>query len=150
MISIIIYFSFFRSSNPNTQIGLPGRFQGLNTGVALYNLARLRTDATFNKYITDTGRGLPAVGHLAAKYRFKSHLGDQCFFTLLSMEHPELFRILDCGYNFQLDRSMFRDPWDTLFPAFHNCTSSAKVYHMNGGSDMPRLSRNMMRQLARE
>jgi hypothetical protein len=24
---------------------------------------------------------------LAAKYLFRSHLGDQCFFTLLGMEH---------------------------------------------------------------
>lgn len=127
---------FYRGVNPGTQIGLPGRFQGLNTGVALYNFAHLRSNVKFNEYITLKGRNLPDLDQLAAKFLFKSHLGDQCFFTLLSLEHPDLFRILDCGYNFQLDESMFRDPWESRFYAYHNCTSKPKVYHMNGGSEI--------------
>jgi len=128
---------FYRGVNPGTQIGLPGRFQGLNTGVALYNFAHLRSNVKFNEYITHKGRNLPDLDQLAAKFLFKSHLGDQCFFTLLSLEHPDFFRILDCGYNFQLDESMFRDPWESRFYAYHNCTSKPKVYHMNGGSEIP-------------
>ena len=135
-------FSFYRALNPGTQIGMPGRFQGLNTGVALYNLAHMRTNAKFNEYIMNPrGLVLTILDNLVAKFHFKSHLGDQCFFTLLSLEHPELFHILDCGYNFQLDESMFRDPWISLFPAFHNCTSKPNVYHMNGGSETPRGAR---------
>ena len=132
-----IFFRFYRDMNPGTHVGLPGRFQGLNTGVALYDLAHLRTNAKFNEYSTSLkGRSLSALDQLSAKYHFKSHLGDQCFFTLLSFEHPEFFHVLDCGYNFQLDKSMFRDPWESRFYAYHNCTSKPKVYHMNGGSEI--------------
>ena len=138
MIKHATLFSFYRDLNPGTQVGLPGRFQGLNTGVALYNLAHLRTHAKFNEYIAKPiGRSPSVLDQLATKFYFKSHLGDQCFFTLLSLEHPEFFRVLDCGYNFQLDKSMFRDPWESLFPAYHTCTSKPKVYHMNCGSETP-------------
>ena len=128
---------FYRASNPGTLIGSPGRFQGLNTGVALYNLARMRSKTTFNEYTADDDDLAAAVDELAAKFSFKSHLGDQCFFTLLSLEYPEWFKMMDCAYNFQLDVAMFREPWDGVFPSYHNCTSKPKVYHMNGGNETP-------------
>ena len=48
------------------------------------------------------------IEKLAEKYQFKSHLGDQCLYSLLSLEYPELFYNLPCGYNYQLDTTMDR------------------------------------------
>jgi hypothetical protein len=61
----------------------------------------------------------------------------QCFFSLLSLEHAELFHVLDCEFNFQLDDSMWRKPWTDVFQSFHNCSGSPKIYHMNGGRETP-------------
>ena len=61
----------------------------------------------------------------------------QCFFTLLSMEYPELFYPLPCSYNYQLDKSMAQPEHWEYFDLYHNCTLEAKIYHGNGGSPIP-------------
>merc|ERR1719273_2923539 len=100
-----IAFREYRKNNPGTKVGEPGRFQGFNTGVVLYHLGNMRRSHLYNKYVS------PQIGHiatsdLAEKYQYSSHLGDQCFFTLLGMEHPKLFYDLPCAYNYQLDLSL--------------------------------------------
>lgn len=42
------------------------------------------------------------VEKLTKKYHFKGHLGDQDFFTLIGMDHEELFYVLPCTWNRQL------------------------------------------------
>ena len=54
------------------------------------------------------------------------------------MEHPELFNVLPCSLNYQLDVSggtqrLYRD----VFDAYHNCEEKAKIYHGNGGAEIP-------------
>ena len=39
------------------------------------------------------------VDKFTEKYSFKGHLGDQDFFSLIGMEHEELFHILPCTWN---------------------------------------------------
>ncbi len=65
---------FYREANPGTDIGSPGRFQGFNTGVVLYDLDRMRGSAVYKAYTTNEGG---CVDKLAEKYVYKSHLGDQ-------------------------------------------------------------------------
>ena len=130
----------YRQQNPYTSIGEPGKFQGLNTGVVLYNLQRMRENEKYNDYVDNVNGTLD---ELTKKFLFCSHLGDQCFFTLLSFEHPDWFNVLPCSYNFQLDTSLavqlaFRD----IFNKYHNCTditssSDIKIYHGNGGTSIP-------------
>ena len=130
----------YKQQNPDTEIGEPGNLQGLNTGVVLYNLQRMRDNEKYNHYV-DNASGL--LDKLTKKFFYRSHLGDQCFFSLLSFEHPEWFHILPCSYNFQLDTSLavqlaFRD----IFNKYHNCTDIAtsddiKIYHGNGGTTIP-------------
>lgn len=43
-----------------------------------------------------------SVEKMTNKYHFKGHLGDQDFFTLIGMEHEDLFHILPCNWNRQL------------------------------------------------
>jgi len=41
----------YRREEPNTMIGKPGRLQGFNTGVMLYNLQCLRMSDLYNQYL---------------------------------------------------------------------------------------------------
>jgi len=40
----------FRSRNPSTEIGSPGKFQGFNTGVVLYDFEKMAKNKFFNFY----------------------------------------------------------------------------------------------------
>ena len=117
----------------------------------------MRRSGLYNKYVNPED-GYIATRELAEKYQYSSHLGDQvrytnkasnlcyltcsldlfqCFFTLLSMEYPELFYPLPCSYNYQLDKSMAQPEHWEYFDLYHNCTLEAKIYHGNGGSPIP-------------
>ena len=62
----------YRARHPGTRLGSPGRGQGLNTGVVLYNLAAMRRSRLYNSYLA------PAmVTRLQEKYMFSYTLGDQ-------------------------------------------------------------------------
>ena len=62
----IILFSFrFYDKNPNSTLGYPGRFQGLNVGVLLLRLDRMRTNLQFQQYLTSDG-----IKELAYTYGF--------------------------------------------------------------------------------
>ena len=125
----------YRQQNPNTTIGEPGRYQGFNTGVVLYNLQRMRDNEKYNQYVDNVNE---AIDKLAEKYLFRSHLGDQCFFTLLGIEYPDWFSVLPCGYNFQLDISLaVQLAFRPIFDLYHNCTETPKIYHGNGGTEIP-------------
>ncbi len=80
-----IAFRHYRALHPDTQVGEPGPMQGFNTGVVLFNFARIRENVKYNNYVDNA---LNSTSYLAEKYLYRSHLGDQCFFTLLGMEHP--------------------------------------------------------------
>ena len=73
---------FYRESNPGTEIGKPGRFQGFNTGVVLFNLDRMRRSELYNSLVENRD-GI--VDKLAQKYQFKSHLGTYVGARVLSV-----------------------------------------------------------------
>lgn len=125
---------FYREQNPGTHIGEPGRFQGLNTGVVLFDFEKMRANKDFNRMIMNH-EGM--VDRLSEKYIFKSHLGDQCLFTLVALERPEWFYVLPCEFNYQLDTMMMRYPFLEIFESYHNCTALPKIYHGNGGFEIP-------------
>lgn len=108
--------------------------QGFNTGVLLLDLDRMRRNRLYNWYLLKEER----LQWLLEKYEFNGTLAYQDFFTLLGMEHPELFRQLDCGWNRQLDESSAIDEkLSNMFTACHRCDERVRIYHANGGSDMP-------------
>ena len=94
----------------------------------------------YNQYV-DNVEGI--LDKLAEKYLYRSHLGDQCFFTLLGFEFPEWFKILPCGFNYQLDTSLaVQLAYRSIFDKYHNCrdidtSDDIKIYHGNGGTDIP-------------
>ena len=62
----------FRRENPDTELGLPGDKQGLNTGVALYDLSCLRGSELFADYTTPSQVNTeyhPTGSHMMFRYR---------------------------------------------------------------------------------
>lgn len=107
--------------------------QGFNTGVTLMNLEALRANSLYNSYVDNTSK----LAELIAKYEFQGTLAHQDFFTLLGMEHEDLFYILDCSWNRQLDTSGLADEkFNKIFEDFHMCPEPIKIFHANGGSIM--------------
>jgi hypothetical protein len=54
------------------------------------------------------------------------------------MEYPDLFYDLPCAYNYQLDRAgSAQKIFEFTFRTYHNCTEEPKIYHGNGGAEIP-------------
>ncbi|KAK8766226.1 hypothetical protein V5799_006996 [Amblyomma americanum] len=126
-------FQAYIDSNPGTDVGMPrpGK-QGFNTGVMLMDLAAMRSSKLYNDLLTHN-----KLAPICDKYSFKGSLGHQDFFTLIGMEHPELFFVLDCTWNRQLDTGWSHVVNETLFAAYHNCSGKVRIFHANGGARMP-------------
>ena len=62
----------YRSEHPDANIGDPGDMQGVNTGVVLLHLERMRHSEVFNKYLDHD-----FMTGLCDKYHFKGFIGDQ-------------------------------------------------------------------------
>ncbi len=89
----------YRKENPGTRVGdpPPNGLTGFNSGVLLLDLEKMRNSNLYSQLITPL-----SVETLTKKYYFKGHLGDQDFFTLIGMDHEELFYVLPCNWNRQL------------------------------------------------
>ncbi|XP_015592272.1 xyloside xylosyltransferase 1 [Cephus cinctus] len=125
----------YRSKNPKTIFGEPlysGGYSGYNSGVILINLERLRNSLEYDQIVSQD-----SVDHLAEKFNFKGHLGDQDFYTILGMERPEFIYTLDCGWNRQLC-TWWRDRGYTdVFSSYAQCDSETKLWHGNCNAPIP-------------
>lgn len=126
-------FQSYIDAHPGTDVGLPrpGK-QGFNTGVMLMDLAAMRASRLYNELLT-----YEKLAPICAKYGFKGSLGHQDFFTLVGMEYPELFFVLDCTWNRQLDTGWSHTVNKTTFDAYHRCPGKVRIYHANGGARLP-------------
>ncbi|XP_077559481.1 xyloside xylosyltransferase 1-like [Haemaphysalis longicornis] len=126
-------FQSYIDQHPGTDVGMPrpGK-QGFNTGVMLLDLASMRSSDLYNKLLT-----YAELAPLCDKYGFNGSLGHQDFFTLIGMEYPKLFYVLDCTWNRQLDTGWAHTVNKTLFDAYHNCPGKVRIYHANGGARLP-------------
>jgi hypothetical protein len=123
----------WRQEHPGTRLGSPRPegFQGFNAGATLLDLGRLRKSEAYNRALEPQ-----AVAALVEKYHFKGHLGDQDFYTLLAVEHEELFYKLDCAWNRQLC-TWWKDKYADVFAAYHQCAGPVKMYHGNCSTPIP-------------
>jgi xylosyl alpha-1,3-xylosyltransferase len=124
----------YRQDHPQTRLGSPGPegFPGFNAGVTLLDLGKLRKSEAYARALAPQ-----AVAALAEKYHFKGHLGDQDFYTLLALEHEELFYKLDCGWNRQLCTWWKDKGYDDVFDTYHQCPGPVKMYHGNCSTPIP-------------
>ena len=91
------FLSDYLLEQPDSELGLPGGArQGLNTGVVIFGLQRMRDSPAYQHFLQPG----PAA-ELISRYRYNLSLGDQDWFTNLAWTRPELFAILPCQYNAQ-------------------------------------------------
>eukprot|EP00090_Calanus_glacialis_P016733 TRINITY_DN26183_c0_g1_i1.p1 TRINITY_DN26183_c0_g1~~TRINITY_DN26183_c0_g1_i1.p1 ORF type:complete len:433 (-),score=76.24 TRINITY_DN26183_c0_g1_i1:15-1313(-) len=116
-----------------SELGMPGRYQGLNTGVVLFHLQKMRESKVYNDNLTP-GK----VDALFKYYKMKMTVGDQDWFTLLSFEHPDLFTILPCQFNTQTSIQYWSSNKE-IFHSFHHCDvlKNIKIFHRNGCGPNP-------------
>lgn len=92
----------------------------------------MRASALYNQLL-EPGN----VAKLADQYRFRGHLGDQDFFTMIGMEHPELFYSLACGWNRQLCTWWRDHGYGDVFQLYYRCGGPVYIYHGNCNSPIP-------------
>ncbi|XP_029905760.1 xyloside xylosyltransferase 1 [Myripristis murdjan] len=124
----------YRKENAQTRVGEPppDGLPGFNSGVMLLNLGTMRTSALYNQLLEPSN-----VAKLADQYRFRGHLGDQDFFTMIGMEHPELFHVLACGWNRQLCTWWRDHGYGDVFQLYYRCDGPIYIYHGNCNTPIP-------------
>lgn len=93
----------YRRRHPASTLGDPGPTQGFNTGVVLYNLARMRESEEYNRLLSGE-----EVKRVMRKYGYTVSLGDQDWFTNIGYEAPHLFYRLPCQFNAQVSVQYWR------------------------------------------
>ena len=126
----------YRNSHPGTRVGdpPPHGLPGFNSGVLLLDLEKMRSSTLYNSLIT-----VESIEKLTAEFKFKGHLGDQDFFTLVAMKHEQLFYVIPCNWNRQLC-TWWRDTGGykgEAFDVYHRCKGAVKLYHGNCNTPIP-------------
>ena len=125
-------FQQYRKLHPQTRLGSPpsagglrtGNFPGFNTGLVMLHLGRMRASDMYSEAVyTDL------VDHLTRKYILKDRLTPATLFTMMAVEHPFLFHVLDCKWNRQTCQAMRGSEHGKVFEQYHRCTSDVAVYH---------------------
>lgn len=98
----------------------------------LLDLGAMRASPLYNQLLEPSN-----VAKLADQYRFRGHLGDQDFFTMIGMEHPELFYSLACGWNRQLCTWWRDHGYGDVFQLYYHCGGPVYIYHGNCNSPIP-------------
>lgn len=124
----------YRSKNPETRVGEPppNGLTGFNSGVLLLDLDRMRKSELYNNLIDPS-----ILEKLTSKYKFKGHLGDQDFFTLIGMDHEELFHVLPCNWNRQLCQWWRDKGYEDVFDLYFKCEGKINIYHGNCNTPIP-------------
>ena len=121
----------YREKNPGTQIGSPGRFQGFNSGVTLYNLAKMRDSPEWEAEV-DVKR----MKEIAHQFLFAGSVGDQDWLTVLGWSRPEMFYLLPCHYNVQVHEGLKVAEHAERWEQYRNCSApqhpDTKIIHYNG------------------
>ncbi len=127
-------FRQYRQENPGTRVGEPppDGLPGFNSGVLLLDLDRMRNSELYNSMLSRD-----KVSRLAEEFHFKGNLGDQDFFTLLSMKYETLFHILPCEWNRQLCKYWLKYNNYEVFDKYFNCKGKVKIYHGNCNTPIP-------------
>ena len=132
------------AGNTWTSLGLPGPRQGLNTGVVLFDLDKMRESEEIARFVKPE-----KVGQLLDKYGLaRMSLGDQDWLTCLGWDQPHLFHILPCQFNRQTDLMYLREGWEEVFDEYHHCEAGAavKIVHRNGCGPTPAFCGNKLKR----
>uniref|UniRef100_A0A2M4BPI3 Putative xyloside xylosyltransferase 1 n=1 Tax=Anopheles marajoara TaxID=58244 RepID=A0A2M4BPI3_9DIPT len=107
-------------------------YPGLNSGVVMLHLDRIRRSRLYEEIIKES-----TVRNMAEKYSFQGHLGDQDFYTLMGFEFPGLIYRLDCVWNRQLCTWWREHGYSDIFDSYFHCEGTVKIYHGNCNTRAP-------------
>lgn len=126
----------YRNKIKDTRVGdpPPNGLTGFNSGVLLLDLDKMRKSELYNSLLT-----AETVKALTEKYMFKGHLGDQDFYSLISLEHEELFHVLSCTWNRQLCTWWRDNGYKDVFDQYFQCEGHINIYHGNCNTEIPTL-----------
>lgn len=129
-------FQMFINKSKGTRVGdpPPDGLTGFNSGVLLLDLDRLRKSEVYSSALN-----ADFMKKMTEKYTFQENFDDQDFFTLLSLEHEDLFHILPCTWNRQLCTSWRNRGYDEVFDQYFSCDGYINIYHGNCNTSIPRL-----------
>jgi len=124
----------FIREHPNSELGLPGQYQGVNMGVVLHRLDKQRQSQELKQLLSPKN-----VTTLLDHFRMVPLLAVQDWFTQVSWQKPHLLHILDCKWNRQVSVQYLRPPWTSEFPLYHQCRTPTEiqVVHHNGCGPTP-------------
>ncbi|KAF7274207.1 xyloside xylosyltransferase isoform X2 [Rhynchophorus ferrugineus] len=111
----------------------PKGFQGYNSGVVLIDFEKQRKSKEFLYVISKEN-----VKNMTEKYKFRGHLGDQDFFTLVGYEYPHLIQTINCGFNKQLCTWWRDHGYSDIFDNYFRCNHSIVVLHGNCNTRIPK------------
>lgn len=125
----------YRRLNNRTKIGgpPPDGIPGFNSGVLLIDLEKMNKSELYNSILHNS----TIILNLLNKYKFKGHLGDQDFYTLINFDYPNLFYTLPCTWNRQLCQWWKRHGYKDVFDSYHTCNDTIHLLHGNCNSLIP-------------
>jgi len=116
--------AFYKEANPNSTLGEPGSMQGVNTGVMLLRLDRMRQSHRFNQYLQHE-----TLDRLCQKFAFNGFLGHQDWWNLIVWDDPGMLHPLPCGFNYQTADQFNFGPWKKQFAVYHTCPETVMIQH---------------------
>ncbi|XP_060593934.1 xyloside xylosyltransferase 1-like [Ruditapes philippinarum] len=129
-------FHMYINKNKGTRVGAPppDGLTGFNSGVLLLDLDKMRKSEVYNSLLS-----AESIKLLTEKFLFKGHLGDQDFYSLISLEHEELFHVLPCTWNRQLCTWWRDHGYAEVFDQYFKCEGHINIYHGNCNTAIPKL-----------
>ncbi|XP_050710893.1 xyloside xylosyltransferase 1-like [Eriocheir sinensis] len=127
--------SAYHRTHPNTTLGGPpteGGFPGYNSGVVLVDINKLRQSKIIKSYM-ERSKLVERTSH----YSFQGHLGDQDLYTLIALDHPEVFYTLPCTWNRQLCEWWRGHGYQSVFDKYFACPQELKIIHGNCKTPIP-------------
>jgi hypothetical protein len=124
---------YYHLKNISNIVPHPKGFQGYNSGVVLINLSAIRQSKEYSVIIKNE-----TVQSLTSKYKFRGHLGDQDFYTLIGFEYPHLIQTLNCGFNRQLCVWWRDHGYRDVFDYYFKCRHPTIILHGNCNTKIPR------------
>ncbi|GFT03922.1 xyloside xylosyltransferase 1 [Nephila pilipes] len=125
----------YRRLHNGTRVGNPppDGISGYNSGVLLLDLEKMRNSSLYSEIINNSSVTLTLI----EKYKFKGHLGDQDFYTLISFEYSDLFYTLPCKWNRQLCKWWKYHGYQNVFDLYYSCPGKVHLFHGNCNSAIP-------------
>ncbi|XP_044268502.1 xyloside xylosyltransferase 1 isoform X1 [Tribolium madens] len=124
---------YYHSTAISRNMQHPRGFQGYNSGVVLINLDAIRKSKEYSKIIRNE-----TVQYLTSKYKFRGHLGDQDFYTLMGFEYPDLIQTINCGFNRQLCVWWREHGYRDVFDFYFKCQHPTVILHGNCNTKIPK------------